>query len=723
MKTGTASSQPEQTAPHQECDCEALLQLVAPELYRQNAFRVLGLPITATTRAIATHVQRLQVLAGVGRVDPSLNGPLPLKPPPDAEAIRAAEQKLHDPQARILQELFWFWPLGGVDGAEEPGFRALKAGDVAGAERIWEAATPEPRTRASAKHNLAVLTHLMALGLELRRGNEPANQPPSESLLKLWPRALRLWDEVVQVDATWSTLSARVLAIDDNRLSLDFVQGIRRSLPSALLRINVELALTYAERGQWSMADAHVEWVLGSRLKMVRAPEFARMFISGTKSRFRRLIEDVEKVRSGEPSSGARTAGELLDAIEPYSTSFELLEGESGNTSWHEIQDEVADTATSCVFAFQNNQGDESVSLGLLNRALQITHREALRQRIEQGIATINGNMAGKLLEPYFAFIKAIRGSKSTAKVRLATFQRELEPGIAQARQILDSHRQPKGEFLSIIGNLLRDISVDAWNQGKDAPTALRALELAEAYAPDAELKARLKQDRAALEPLIAAQQQEAFKKKLSWGVIGAIVVLVMLWAIFQTPDPAKQAPDANQVTGAASSEAPGGSASMQGSAGNDGLATDESSITESGQTFRVPHNLLPELNEDRAAAQRAQAAARALDRQLDAAKDAADAKQAALHQLRERLDALEQTLRSEKITVQDAGEYAVQQFNADVDRYNTKLRNYRSDLRAANALVDRYNELLTRAQARQQSANTLVDTYNAKLRRYGHPL
>jgi len=54
-----------------------LAEVLTPDLYRRNPFRVLGLPTTASTRAIATHVQKRQVLVELGSADPSLEGPFP----------------------------------------------------------------------------------------------------------------------------------------------------------------------------------------------------------------------------------------------------------------------------------------------------------------------------------------------------------------------------------------------------------------------------------------------------------------------------------------------------------------------------------------------------------------------------------------------------------------------------------------------------------------------
>jgi hypothetical protein len=683
------------------------MALATPNLYRQNAFRILGLPATATTRTVATQVQKLQVLAGVGRVDPSICGPLPLQPPPGPEAIREADAKLHDPQVRILHEFFWFWPVNGADGADDPGFIALKSGDIAAAIRIWESIPIESRTHAIARHNQAVLWHLITLGLELRRSKEPADQPPSDSLLKQWPHVLKLWDEVVRSDVTWSTVAARVLAINDDRLSLEFAQAVRRTVAKALIQIHVNLALGYAESGSWTMAGAHLEWVLSAPLKLVSAGNFSKKFLEGTKSHFRRRVEDADKIKLAEPVKGGELAGQLLSAIEPYNYLFKLLEDVAEDATWHEIHDEVSEAVISCLYAFQNNKGDELLCVSLLKRALLISHSEPLRLRINEAISTVEGNIAHTLLQPYFELIGAIRESKSTPKVRLATFQHELEPKIPQACAVLDQHNQPRKEFLTVIGYLLRDISVDAWNQAKDARTASLALELAELYASaDEDLRARLNEDRTALQGLTSAQRSERLRRLMGLGLFAGIPLVCIVISFFNEQNPSSHpvAKPQTQHELAPRRVMPGGLNTSESGAA---LSDETSLTTNSGKTYRVPASVVPELDQDRATLEQAQA-------QVGAARSSLDSKQAALDYLKSDLDTLAATLEAEKGIEAAGGSYAISQYNADVDRYNAKLTNYRRKVREFNNLVARHNELLAQA-------NSLVDAFNAKLRRVGN--
>src|SRR5579863_8424368 len=114
------TSTPKQPDERTQAVVGALADILQPELFRRNPFRVLGLPVTATTRAIAAQVQKLGSVAERGGSDAALEGPFPIKPPPNANDIKAAVRQLHDPLRRLLCELFWLWPLDGGDGASDP---------------------------------------------------------------------------------------------------------------------------------------------------------------------------------------------------------------------------------------------------------------------------------------------------------------------------------------------------------------------------------------------------------------------------------------------------------------------------------------------------------------------------------------------------------------------------------------------------------------------------
>src|SRR5262245_48144452 len=108
--------------------CRPLLDAATPELFRANAFRITGLPVDATTREITKHADRLKMMEELGQGDSAHAAAFALKPPPTVDQIRDAIQKLKDPERRIVDELFWFWPERFGKSASDPAICALAAG-------------------------------------------------------------------------------------------------------------------------------------------------------------------------------------------------------------------------------------------------------------------------------------------------------------------------------------------------------------------------------------------------------------------------------------------------------------------------------------------------------------------------------------------------------------------------------------------------------------------
>src|SRR5262245_22360126 len=80
-----------------------LLRAAQPDLFRMNAFRVTGLPVDATAQQIARQADKLRMAEKFGNRSGSSHA-LAIDPPPTADDIRKALQRLHDPALRIIDE-------------------------------------------------------------------------------------------------------------------------------------------------------------------------------------------------------------------------------------------------------------------------------------------------------------------------------------------------------------------------------------------------------------------------------------------------------------------------------------------------------------------------------------------------------------------------------------------------------------------------------------------
>src|SRR5437868_3993076 len=124
-------------------ECKPMLDIATKDLFRTNAFRITGMSVDATARDLAKHAEKLKVLAELGQ-DPQPNAAFPLRPPPTLEDIRDAIQKLKDPEKRLIEEFFWFWPQNFGESGADAAIQALQRGDLPVAADMWMSKRKHP---------------------------------------------------------------------------------------------------------------------------------------------------------------------------------------------------------------------------------------------------------------------------------------------------------------------------------------------------------------------------------------------------------------------------------------------------------------------------------------------------------------------------------------------------------------------------------------------------
>jgi len=98
------------------------------------------------------------------------NGYLPLIPSPSEESIQHAIERLRDPEKRLIDEFFWFWP-DKSDSACNEALELLSANRINEALDILERKKEYDASGRTA-HNLAVLYHARALDFEHKFATE-----------------------------------------------------------------------------------------------------------------------------------------------------------------------------------------------------------------------------------------------------------------------------------------------------------------------------------------------------------------------------------------------------------------------------------------------------------------------------------------------------------------------------------------------------------------------
>ncbi|GEM_PF-1374666 len=417
--------------------CEPLLRRAAPSLYRRNLFRVLGLPVGATPRDARRLQARRQMREKLGIASPAeeRDGPLPLVPPPADEVVREALDRLGNSVERFLDEVFWFWPAPDSRGGD-PALRALAGGNEDEARRVWAERAAGQDPGHLARHNLAVLDHLLALDRELGAGGGAGGR--QEKTFALWRDGLDRWREVVEGEPFWDALRDRVRELDDALLTTGFVRRVRAALPTALLLTSAKIAYGAAERADAEHALRHVRLVRDAGFGDGAADAAVREALRPARNQIKILIDTAKARWTRAPQHGNRHARELHEqAAGPLAiVDAILLEGDPTRAGLHDM---VAEAVREGMVAFGNKTNDWSECDRVLALAEQVVVGASVGKRLADDRQTVRENLenGNDWCSPgYWDLPDAVVGRLEDARARAVAGDHE---GALQRLLVLDA--------------------------------------------------------------------------------------------------------------------------------------------------------------------------------------------------------------------------------------------------------------------------------------------
>jgi len=388
-------------------DCKPLLAACTPLVYFHNAFRITGLPIDASTRDIKRRVDDLKAAAEMGDDEDEHIYAFALKPPPEVDDIREAAQRLHEPERRIIEELFWFWPQEPGQGASDRALGALKIGDKDAAFKLWSDASQRHELSESitAKHNLAVMYQMVALDSEILALKGEFSAEQTATISKNWATSLKWWAELADDETFWSLVADRIRNLDDHRLTTGFARRMRSAFPTALQHINARLALQFAEKAKFDHAKRHI-----AHMRQVNhdSDEVDRVIGDILKPLETRVNEAVEKALARskrDARDGANIAKELLEVTkQPFAIIRSLLDEEHAIRFY--LFELVYDACATCLIAYGNKTEDWSTCVALLKMTEPLAVTDEARAKIRTNIAQAEENQRHKILYEICWFCK-----------------------------------------------------------------------------------------------------------------------------------------------------------------------------------------------------------------------------------------------------------------------------------------------------------------------------
>lgn len=470
----------------EQVQCAPLMEACTLDLYQKNIFRITGLPVDASAKDIAKQAQRLQMLEEMGGTSQAAFATIPA---PTADEIRDALARLKEPEHRLIDELFWYWPEEFGKSKQDEAIQAVLIGDGEKAFALWTQ-REQSGTSTVARHNLAVLFHMYALDWT----NHHIDPGREEKIKSFWRDSAERWQNLHDADPMWDVLKERVRTVDDHALTTGFVRRMRHVLPQALTHIHAGAALKFAMQGRMDWAEFHVDamrQILPGQQGLERTVE---RVLEPTRKRLKQQVNTAREQSLKAPAEGPQIATELMTQSTPCMVLYDLLLG-SHSAQRQDLFDEVADTVLSILVKYRKGPHSDETIIALLGRAVGFASGHSVRDELTRATSIIKGDLSFKQLKPHFDQLEAIKTSNHKPEVKLLDIVRKLLPALPNVAKVHGSRSEAFTTLSDNIAIVLRNLAIDAHNDFYDYETAEKAIHLALRLAADEKHKTKFRKD------------------------------------------------------------------------------------------------------------------------------------------------------------------------------------------------------------------------------------
>lgn len=477
--------------------CAPLMEACTLALYQKNIFRVTGLPVDATSKEVSRQAQKLQMLEEYSGGTTGHQAAFPLSVPPTTDEIRAALSRMKEPEHRIVDEFFWYWPEEFGASKSDPAIQSLLAGDADGAIRLW--VDREKGGSCVALHNMAIMYHMYAVDWTNYQLSDGVKSEVEEKIKGYWKESFERWEKLVHEDRFWNLLKERIRSLNDEALTTGFVRRMLKELPDALDRINAEAALRLAEQGSIESARFHVNFMRDTHQGLDNVDGTSEMVLEPTKKRVEQHLKTSLSQANADPKRGSELAASVMAQCKPLMGIFDLFHGKEAHQR-SELFDEVAESVLILLVGHQRATGDNGTFVNLMEQALAFATGIGVRERIIENISIARGNLEGDMVAPIFEILHLISESATTADRKLKRIHNEVLGQLASVESKLGRGSTTYRELADSVALAVREISIAAHNDSRDFHTANAAIGLALSICRSPEIKERIESDIKALQ-------------------------------------------------------------------------------------------------------------------------------------------------------------------------------------------------------------------------------
>ncbi len=355
-------------------------QMTHPDLYRVNVFRILEVPVDASSQEILERQQQVEIAIRLNLPIPRGDAPAMRLRATTPNQRRQAFRRVNDPEKRLIEELFWIWRPTELDPVVERAFHSLYNDDLDQAVGHFEQYVGAVDCFFS-RHNLAILYHAWALDLI-------QDEVSFSSVQAMFRRALANWASALSSPAFWEYVRHRAILLDDPRLIRSGVRPLQEGIPKLLLRILAELARDACTRGRTGEAQGLIQLIRESPFPRPMVEAVLAAGATTTKERIYASVKDATEKGRDDPLLAAHEAERLIQQLEPMLSIVNAFLPAKALAA-QLLGDHVAMALLDCQVAYAAKTDDWSRSVTLLNRAISFASTEDTQARLREELQIV----------------------------------------------------------------------------------------------------------------------------------------------------------------------------------------------------------------------------------------------------------------------------------------------------------------------------------------------
>lgn len=366
-----------------ENDSLIIEQVANADLYLNNAFRILEVPVNVDEKEIRRRQKIIDFSISNNQTPPG--GPFSLfaHPVNTKEALTSAIYKIHDPNKRFLDEFFWFWPSESEEENNQI-LSLISENRMDALLDLWQADDNFINI-----HNLAVYSHMSALDLERKLVDSGLSEIQKKRLQVNWMNAYKRWDGILGSSNLWDWCYKRVDEYSDARLTENDVQSLMdRTLPS-LVAINANLALDFLNREKFEIeAERHFEIINSSSLPEEKKHIVFSKIVSPVCDRISLFISNTELSCEKDPIHSDKFIRDLVDNSMPLLSITDRFHGNAQDDR-QIIHDKVVMAARKLLVPYVKKTDDWQTARDLTNRIKNIAIGDETRELLKDDLTGI----------------------------------------------------------------------------------------------------------------------------------------------------------------------------------------------------------------------------------------------------------------------------------------------------------------------------------------------